>query len=140
VSGNSIQATGAVAHAEFVLHFGLLSHDCNCRLARADPAHPVRIPEGAKAKPKQLFTGFRADLDFLLDVVDVATREGGVDDQSGGYCSVVNERGLPRLGKICEQISGQQIGLRSSKELAPFTSVEARQSPARARSYPPRGY
>jgi hypothetical protein len=77
VSGNSIQATGAVAHAEFVLHFGLLSHDCNCRLARADPAHPVRI--------------FRADLDFLLDVVDVATREGGVDDQSGCHCAVVNE-------------------------------------------------
>ena len=91
MSGNSVQATGAVAHAEFVLHFGLLSHDCNCRLARADPAHPVRIPEGAKAKPKQLFTGFRADLDFLLDVVDVATREGGVDDQSGCHCAVVNE-------------------------------------------------
>jgi hypothetical protein len=73
---------GLLPLPHFVLHFGLVDHDRNCRLARADPAHLPAFQKAQKPGPTASYR-VRADLDFLLDAVDVATTEGGVDDQSG---------------------------------------------------------
>jgi hypothetical protein len=45
-SGRSIEASVEVAYTDLVLHFGLLAHYRNGRLAVTDLARPVGISEG----------------------------------------------------------------------------------------------